>query len=89
MKYLYPAVFTPLENGEFDVKVPDLPGCRTCGKTLADAIFMAQDAVSLWLWDAQSKAEEIPKATELKNILSPQFTHDIIVDTEEYRKKIR
>lgn len=89
MKYLYPAVFTPLENGEFDVKVPDLPGCRTCGKTLEDAIFMAQDAVSLWLWDAESKAEEIPKATELENILSPQFTNDIIVDTEEYRKKIR
>ena len=31
MKYVYPAIFTPLGDGAFDVKVPDLPGCRTCG----------------------------------------------------------
>lgn len=34
MRYVYPAIFTPVENGRFDVKVPDLPGCRTCGDDL-------------------------------------------------------
>ena len=60
MKYAYPAIFTPIGNGEFDVKVPDLPGCRTCGKDLADAISMAEDAVSMWLWVRNPKTETNP-----------------------------
>ena len=55
MKYAYPAIFTPVEDGGFDVSVPSLPGCRTCGDDLPDAIFMAEDAVSMWLWDAENK----------------------------------
>ena len=54
MKYVYPAIFTALENGEYDVVVPDLPGCRTCGANLPDAISMAEDATSMWLWDAKT-----------------------------------
>lgn len=87
MKYAYPAVFTPIENGGFDVKVPDLPGCRTCGKDLADAIFMAEDATSMWLWDAESKAEAIPPANPAPSVESPQFVSYIVADTDEYRKK--
>lgn len=87
MKYVYPAIFTPIENGEFDVKIPDLPGCRTCGKDLADAIFMAEDATAMWLWDAESKSESIPAATALPIVAAPQFVNYIVADTDEYRKK--
>lgn len=87
MKYAYPAVFTPLPGGGFDVKVPDLPGCRTCGSDLADAIFMAEDAVSMWLWDAESKAEAIPPAREPVSLEPPQFINYVVADTDEYRKK--
>ena len=49
-KYVYPAIFHPNEDdGSITVTVPDLPGCITEGKDLADAIFMAEDAVSMWL----------------------------------------
>lgn len=87
MKYVYPAVFTPLPDGEFDVKIPDLPGCRTCGKNLADAIFMAGDAASMWLWDAESKSEAIPCANDLPAVASPKFVNYVVADTDEYRKK--
>lgn len=87
MKYAYPAIFTPAGNGEYDVKVPDLPGCRTCGKDLADAIFMAEDAVSMWLWDAESKSESIPAATRLPNVEEPQFANYVVADTDEYLRK--
>ena len=60
MKYAYPAIFTPIGNGEFDVKVPRPSGCRTCGKDLADAISMAEDAVSMWLWDAEIQSGTNP-----------------------------
>ena len=83
MKYVYPAIFTPIENGEFDVKIPDLPGCRTCGKDLADAIFMAEDATAMWLWDAESKSESIPAATALPIVAAPQFVNYIVADTSQ------
>ena len=87
MKYAYPAIFTPLDNGAFDVAVPNLPGCRTCGKDLADAIFMANDAVSMWLWDAELTKETIPTPTVLTNVSAPQFINYVFADTDEYRKK--
>ena len=87
MKYAYPAIFTPVGNGEYDVKVPDLPGCRTCGKDLADAICMAEDAVSMWLWDAENKAEAIPAAARLPSVAEPQFANYVVADTDEYRRK--
>lgn len=87
MKYVYPAIFTPLPNGEFDVKIPNLPGCRTCGKNLADAIFMAEDAAAMWLWDAESKSEPIPPATEISAVEPSQFVSYVAADTDEYRRK--
>lgn len=87
MKYVFPAIFTPIENGEFDVKIPDLPGCRTCGKNLADAILMAEDAAAMWLWDAETKAEPIPVPVQSPVVTVPQFVNYIVADTDEYRRK--
>lgn len=87
MKYAYPAIFTPVEGGEFDVTIPDLPGCRTCGTDLPDAIFMAEDALAMWLWDAEAKEESIPAPSVLSSVLAPQFINYIVADTDEYRRK--
>ena len=87
MKYVYPAIITPVENGEFDVVIPDLPGCRTCGKDLADALYIAADAAAMWLWDAETKAEPIPAPSVLPTVTAPQFANYIVADTNEYRRK--
>ncbi len=87
MKYAYPAIFTPLDEGGFDVRVPDLPGCGTCGDDLADAIFMAEDAVSMWLWDAENNREPIPEAAPLAAVEAPRFISYIYADTDEYRRR--
>lgn len=87
MKYVYQAVFTPIKDGGFDVEITDLPGCFTFGEDLADAVFMAQDAVSMWLWDAENNNENIPEATELKSVKKPQFISYVYADTDEYRRK--
>lgn len=87
MKYAYPAVFTPVEDGGFDVYVPSLPGCRTCGNDLPDALFMAEDAVSMWLWDAENKNEAIPAAAPPPPAAAPQFVSYVYADTDAYRRK--
>lgn len=87
MKYAYPVIFTPVEEGGYDVKVPDLPGCRTCGDSLADALCMAADAAALWLWDAEEKKEPIPPPTQPEQVEAPAFINYIYADTGEYRRK--
>ena len=87
MKYVYPAIFTPLDDGGFDVYIKDLPHCRTYGSNLAEAIEMAEDAASMWLWDAENKKETIPPpSAELPHEKS-QFVSFIVADTDAYRKQ--
>ncbi|KJS01930.1 MAG: antitoxin HicB [Peptococcaceae bacterium BRH_c4a] len=87
MKYVYPALFTPLPSGEYDVRIPDLPGCITCGKDLADTIEMAEDAAAMWLCDAEDNQEKIPVPSKELNVNHPQFLNFVVADTEEYRRE--
>ncbi len=88
MKYVYPVVFTP-EDNNFDVSVPDLPGCFTFGSTLIQAIEMARDAISMWLVDAEDKNESIPTASQTQDITYQpgSFINLVDVDTSEYRRE--
>ncbi len=48
--YVYPAVFHPdTKEGGYLITFPDLPGCITEGKDLDEALYMAQDAMKVWL----------------------------------------
>jgi predicted RNase H-like HicB family nuclease len=91
MKYVYPAIFKE-EDGKILVSVPDLPGLHTFGNDLADALYMAQDAVAMWLWDAENKKESIPKASDQSEIAvkcedKGQFVNLIAADTVEYGRQ--
>lgn len=88
MKYVYPAIFT-LEDGSYNVTIPDLPGCFTCGNTLVEAIEMARDAISMWLCDAENKGESIPSSSNANSIRyeSGSFINLIDIDTVEYRSE--
>jgi len=87
MKYVYPVIFTPLPSGEYDVRIPDLPGCITCGKNLADAIEMAEDAAAMWLCDAEDNQENIPSPSDKLDVNKPQFINFVVADTDEYRRE--
>ena len=91
MKYVYPAIFTSEEKNIL-VTVPDLPGLHTFGNSMADALFMAQDAIEMWLWDAENSGESIPPASSQKKIAkmctSPeQVVSMVAADTDEYRRQ--
>lgn len=85
MKYVYPAVFIE-ENGQYLVSAPDLPGCHTFGDTLAEAIEMARDAMSMWLCIAEDAKEEMPEPTI--DFKASNGTVSLIdIDTIAYRRK--
>lgn len=88
-KYVYPAIFTLEENGEYSVSFPDIKGCFTCGETLADAVEMAQDALCLMLFDMEEEGERIPVPSDIKNlpVQNPRELISLVAcDTLEYRK---
>jgi len=42
------------------VSVPELPGCRTHGKTYEEAIQQAQDAIDSWIMVAHELGHPVP-----------------------------
>lgn len=89
-KYLYPAVFTPAEEGGYLVDFPDLEGCYTDGNDLMEAMEMAKDALCLQLYHMEEKDQSIPAASDVKAVQSTisidSFVSLIGCDTIEYRK---
>jgi antitoxin HicB len=50
------------EGGVFVVTVPELPGCRTHGKSYEEAVKHGQEVIELWIEDARAAGEPIPPA---------------------------
>ena len=67
MQYAYPCVLNPEEGGGYYVVFPDVRGALTGGKTRAEALEMAQDALTVALagyviagWDIPSPSPVAP-----------------------------
>ena len=90
MKYAYPAIFHE-EDGKILASVPDLPYINTFGNDVPDALYMAQDAIEMWLWDAENNSDPIPPPSgldEIANSCEPgQFVSLVAADTDAYRRQ--
>lgn len=86
MKYVYPAIFEN-DDGKIGVRVPDIPGCFTFGDDMADAIEMAEDAISMMLVSFEDDNEPIPQASKLEDIESDGVVSYVLCDTEKWRKE--
>lgn len=89
-KYIYPAIFTPEDEGGYSVVYPDLKGCYTCGDTLEDSLEMAADALALMLVNLEDENKEIPVPTHIKalDLKDNEFATLVSADTEVYRKTL-
>ena len=87
MRYVYPAIFHPEENGEYSVWFPDLTGCVTQGNNLYDALYMAQDALNSWLEFLEDERKVIATPSDIKKISleGEQFATYIRADTDAWR----
>ena len=87
MRYVYPAVFTPEENGQFTVNFPDLESCYTCGNDLGDALYMAEDVLAMTLVSYENNSTPIPTPSKKLSLEDGEFQNFIVCDTDSYRKK--
>ena len=68
MDYVYPAVFHGNDDGSYTITYPDLPGCVSEGKSLENALYMAQAALTQWIEYLGEKNQVIPEASKIGGI---------------------
>ncbi len=66
-KIVYPALFEPEEQG-YNVSFPDLPGCFTCGDSLDEALFLAEDVLRGYLEWLEEDGESFPIPSDPRKI---------------------
>ena len=91
MKVVYPACFYPCEESGYTVIFPDLPGCVTEGDSLPEALDMAVDAASGWLLDSVENNQQIPQASNIKDVIANKYENGFVsiisIDLDEYSRK--
>lgn len=91
MKLVYPAIFTPYEDGGdgYTVEFPDLTGCVTGGDDMVEALYMAEDAASGWILGEMEDGEVIPKATPRTQVKcgDGSFVNMVVLDMDTYAEK--
>lgn len=78
-EYVYPAVFTYEDGKEIAVVFPDIE-LATSGTDETDALFSAREALGGRLALMEEFGDEIPKATELKDIKVESNERAVLID---------
>ena len=81
-KYIFPAVFDPGEDESkgYTVTFPDLPGCITEGSNLEEAMVMARDALSGFLYSMEEDNEHIPTPSAPKEVIPDGNSFVVLVE---------
>ena len=87
MEYAYPAIFHKNEDSTYTITFPDLPGCISEGKTIANAIFMSQAALTQWVEYSKDKKMQLPKPSPLASITveKDEFVNSVCINYKENR----
>lgn len=86
-EYVYPALFHSNDDGSFTITYPDLPGCISEGKSLGNAMYMAQSALTQWIEYLADKKQDIPIASNLDSLQAEpgEFINLIRADIKDGR----
>ncbi|MCL2881684.1 MAG: type II toxin-antitoxin system HicB family antitoxin [Coriobacteriia bacterium] len=91
MKVTYPVILEKTEDvHDYLVTVPDLNNALTEGDGLANALYMAQDLISLICVENQDEGKPLPSPTPLDDIpVKPGETKTLVAaDLDAYRKML-
>lgn len=89
-KYVYPAIFTPEEEGGYSIRFPDIENCFTGAATLEEAMEMANDVLCLMLYNLEQEGAAIPAPSAVQALqqqaVGAEFVTLISCDTIAYRR---
>lgn len=86
-EHVYPAVFHANEDGTYTIIFPDLPGCISEGKSLGNAMKMAEAALTQWIEYLNDSKENIPVPSKLQDVKleNNEFVNFIRADIKDSR----
>lgn len=67
-QYVYPALFHKNDDDSYTITYPDLPGCVSEGKSLENALYMAQSALTQWMAYLAESKEPAPAPSRIGDI---------------------
>jgi predicted RNase H-like HicB family nuclease len=92
MNYIYPAVFTKEEGGGYAVHFSDLEkqGGYTCGRDLAEALYMAEDVLGLVVYSAKEDKNILPEPSNIKKVKcdDDEFVSLVNLDYPAYVRRV-
>ena len=86
--YVYPANFSPEDNGTVSVFFPDLEGCQTYDDSMEGAALMAKEALEGYIEVLLELGKDIPKPSDIKDIkIQNGFTMMVVADVRNMKKE--
>ena len=87
-KIAYTIVLTPAKEGGYCVGVPDF-GTNTQGEDIADALYMAKDAIEMMGVFWEDEGRQIPDPSDFASIevKDGEIKSLVLVDFDEYRRR--
>ena len=94
MKVIYPVLFYEEKEGGYSVFVPDLEKqlnttASTCGDTLEEAMYMAEDLIASLVLDEIEEGNKIPKASKIEDITFEELEDNLKIKDWNYVSKFK
>ena len=94
MKVIYPALFYEERENGYSVFVPDLTKklkttATTCGSTLEEAIYMAEELIAGLILDEIECGGNIPKPSKIENITFEELENDLKIENWDYISRFK
>ncbi len=94
MKVIYPVLFYEEKEGDYSVFVPDLEkalntNASTCGGTLEEAMYMAEDLIAGLILDEMEEGNKIPKASKIEEVSFDELEKSLEIDNWDYVSKFK
>ncbi len=89
MKVIYPVLFYEEKEGGYSVFVPDLEDATTCGDTLENAMYMAEDLIAGLILDKIEEGDKIPHASKIEDVSFEKLEKSLEIENWNYVSKFK
>ena len=89
MRVVYPVLFYEEAEGGYSVFVPDLNNVTTCGDTLDEAMYMAQDLIAGVLLDRMEEGEKLPKSSTIEQVKFKTLENELKIKNWNYKNRFK